>query len=215
MSDFVHLHVHSHFSLLDSTVKLNDLLKRCKELGMDAVAVTDHGNLFHCIELQYAAKGADVRPIYGVEVSVVPNRHEPAQALRPCHLVLLAENLDDFDGMQAHAVLKRLQLESGVACDEIQLRGDFGLVYHRQAQSLSFDNMDDDEFSEVFHGLARHVSKRYWPSLTPEQIESRIQERLDARKAKDFATADRVRKELLEAGVVLEDTPQGTIWRRA
>ena len=63
MSDFVHLHVHSHFSLLDSTVKLNDLLKRCKELGMDAVAVTDHGNLFHCIERQYTAKGADVRPI--------------------------------------------------------------------------------------------------------------------------------------------------------
>ena len=51
--------------------------------------------------------------------------------------------------------------------------------------------------------------------LTPEQIEARIQERLAARKAKDFATADLVRKELLEAGVVLEDTPQGTIWRRA
>lgn len=84
---------------------------------------------------------------------------------------LLAQNLDDFDGMEAHAVLKRLQLESGVACDEIQLRGDFGLVYHRQAQSLSFDNMDDGEFSEVFRGLSRHVSKRYWTSLTPEQIE--------------------------------------------
>ena len=51
--------------------------------------------------------------------------------------------------------------------------------------------------------------------LTPEQIEARIQERLAARKAKDFATSDRVRNELLEAGVVLEDTPQGTIWRRA
>jgi DNA polymerase-3 subunit alpha len=99
MSEFVHLHVHSHFSLLDSTVKLNDLLKRCKELGMDAVAVTDHGNLFHCIELQYAAKGSGVRPIYGVEVNVVPNRHDSATALRPCHLVLLAETLDGYRNM--------------------------------------------------------------------------------------------------------------------
>lgn len=84
---------------------------------------------------------------------------------------LLADNLDDFEGMEPHAVLKRLQLESGVACDEVQLRGDFGLVYHRQALSLSFDNMDDGEFSAVFHGLARYVTKRYWVTLTPEQIE--------------------------------------------
>jgi len=99
MSDFVHLHVHSHFSLLDSTVKLGDLLKRCKELGMDAVAVTDHGNLFHCLELQYASKESGVRPIYGVEVNVVPNRREAGQVLRPCHLVLLAQNLDGYRNM--------------------------------------------------------------------------------------------------------------------
>jgi cysteinyl-tRNA synthetase len=50
---------------------------------------------------------------------------------------------------------------------------------------------------------------------TPEQIEQRIAERNAAKKAKDYAAADRIRKELLDQGVVLEDTPQGTVWRRA
>jgi DNA polymerase-3 subunit alpha len=104
MSDFVHLHVHSHFSLLDSTVKLKPLCRRVADLGMHAVAVTDHHNLFHCIELQKTASAlakddrrpAKLRPIFGVELNVVPDRHAEARALRPGHLVLLAETLDGY-----------------------------------------------------------------------------------------------------------------------
>ena len=55
MADFVHLHVHSHFSLLDSTVKVGGLLARCEALEMDAVAITDHANLFGAIEFQNSA----------------------------------------------------------------------------------------------------------------------------------------------------------------
>jgi DNA polymerase-3 subunit alpha len=93
MSQFVHLHVHSHYSLLDSTIKLPSLARRVAELGMTAVAVTDHGNMFHCIEMQGLAKGSGVQPIYGVEVYVVPERKAAA---RPCSLVLLAETAQGY-----------------------------------------------------------------------------------------------------------------------
>lgn len=84
---------------------------------------------------------------------------------------LLAQNLDDFAGMDSHDVLKRIQLEAGIACDEVQLRGDFGLVYHRQARSLSFDQMDEGEFHNVYEAMCRHVSAKYWPAMKPEEIE--------------------------------------------
>ena len=88
---FVHLHVHSHYSLLDSTVKLPGLVKRARELGMDAVAVTDHGNLFGAIEFQNAARGAGVRPLFGAEVNVVPpDDGDPRR--RHYHLVLLCKD---------------------------------------------------------------------------------------------------------------------------
>ncbi|MFT6399508.1 MAG: DNA polymerase-3 subunit alpha [Bradymonadia bacterium] len=92
-TDFVHLHVHSHYSLLDSTVKLPALASRVAELGMDAVAVTDHGNMYGAVELQWKC-GKEVRPIFGVEVWVVEEREE-ARA-KPYHLVLLAETLAGY-----------------------------------------------------------------------------------------------------------------------
>jgi len=96
MADFVHLHVHSHYSLLDSTVKVKDLVRRTGELGMDAVAITDHGNLYHCIDLQWAS--GDVRPIFGVEINLIPER-ERAERARPHHLVLLAETLEGYKNL--------------------------------------------------------------------------------------------------------------------
>lgn len=96
MADFVHLHVHTHYSLLDSTVKVPALVKRVAELGMNTVAMTDHGNMFGAIELQEKCAGAGVRPIFGAAVNVVAERDPAGRRARPHQLVLLAENLDGY-----------------------------------------------------------------------------------------------------------------------
>jgi hypothetical protein len=85
---------------------------------------------------------------------------------------LLAENLDAFEGMTAHAVLKRLQIEGDIACDHIALVfPGVGPVEYRQAQSLSYESMEDGQFREVIAAMCRHVSRTYWPSCKPEEIE--------------------------------------------
>jgi DNA polymerase-3 subunit alpha len=70
-SEFVHLHVHSQFSMLDGALKIKGLAKKTKELGMRAVALTDHGNMFGAIQLYKSCKDQDIQPILGCEVNVV------------------------------------------------------------------------------------------------------------------------------------------------
>jgi len=71
-SDFVHLHLHSQYSLLDGAIKFEDLVDRVKELKMEAVAITDHGNLFGAYEFYRKAKERGVKPIIGCEIYVTP-----------------------------------------------------------------------------------------------------------------------------------------------
>ena len=95
MPKFVHLHTHSHYSLLDGLAKINDLVARTKELGMDALALTDHGNLYGAIEFYKAAKKAGIKPILGVEAYMAPHGHLNKRAgvdEKRYHLVLLAKN---------------------------------------------------------------------------------------------------------------------------
>lgn len=97
-----------------------------------------------------------------------PKFHRMAHALGH----LLSENIDAFTGMNAHAVLKRLQLESGVGCEAVGIFvPGVGMCEHRQALSLSFENLDEGEFQEIYAGLCQHVIARYWPGLDPEEIE--------------------------------------------
>lgn len=85
---------------------------------------------------------------------------------------VLADNLDDFTGMAAHSVLKRLQLESGVACDEMLIKvPNLGMCVQRIPRSLSFHSMDEAAFHDFYAALCRHVAKTYWPGLTTEQVE--------------------------------------------
>ena len=92
---FVHLHVHTEYSLLDGACRIAGLMDRVKELGQDSVAITDHGVMYGVIDFYKAAKAAGVRPIIGCEVYVAPRtRFDKVHALdkEAYHLVLLCEN---------------------------------------------------------------------------------------------------------------------------
>ena len=94
--NFTHLHVHTQYSLLDGSNKIEEYVARVKELGMDSAAITDHGAMYGCIDFYKAAKAAGIKPIMGCEVYVAPksrfDREAGSQEDRYYHLVLLAEN---------------------------------------------------------------------------------------------------------------------------
>ena len=95
--DFTHLHVHTEYSLLDGSSKIGELVSRAKELGMDSLAITDHGVMYGVIDFYRAAKAAGINPIIGCEVYVAPGSRFDREAgaeneSRYHHLVLLAEN---------------------------------------------------------------------------------------------------------------------------
>jgi DNA polymerase-3 subunit alpha len=93
---FTHLHVHTEYSLLDGSCKIKELAARAKELGMDSMAITDHGVMYGCIDFYRACRDVGVKPIIGCEVYVAPNsrfdREAGAGDDRYYHMVLLAEN---------------------------------------------------------------------------------------------------------------------------
>ncbi len=93
---FTHLHLHSQYSLLDGAVRFDNLLKRCKELKMDSVAVTDHGNMFGAMEFYTKALAAHIKPILGIEAYVAPrsrfDKQKSSITDAAYHLILLAEN---------------------------------------------------------------------------------------------------------------------------
>ncbi len=95
MANFVHLHVHSEFSLLDGLGKLDQLILRTKELGMDTLAITDHGAMYGSFKFYLKAKAAGIKPIIGVETYVARRSRLDKEGkidTDPYHLLLLAEN---------------------------------------------------------------------------------------------------------------------------
>ena len=92
---FVHLHLHTEYSLLDGSIRMKELMKKAAEFKMPAVAMTDHGNLFGAIEFYQEAQRAGVKPIIGCEVYVAPGSHKdrpPSRRESAYHFTLLSEN---------------------------------------------------------------------------------------------------------------------------
>jgi DNA polymerase-3 subunit alpha len=94
-SDYVHLHNHTQYSLLDGLTKIPALINRVKELGMDSVAMTDHGTMSGAIEFYKAANSGGVKPIIGMEAYVAPRTYQdrdPAKDRQYYHLTMIAMN---------------------------------------------------------------------------------------------------------------------------
>jgi DNA polymerase-3 subunit alpha len=111
MSDFVHLHVHSHYSLLDALPKIDELVSHAKKLGYQALALTDHGNMYGAIEFYEACQKEGIKPIIGMEAYLVPgsrleknNRDE-----KVFHLVLLALNYTGYTNLMKLSSLAHLE----------------------------------------------------------------------------------------------------------
>ncbi len=100
---FVHLHCHTHYSLLDGAGSIDKLVKRAQERGMNALAITDHGNLHGALEFYRKAKAASLNPIIGYEAYIAPGSRFQKDAGRmkeaSYHLTLLAQNRTGFNNL--------------------------------------------------------------------------------------------------------------------
>ncbi|MBQ6211468.1 MAG: DNA polymerase III subunit alpha, partial [Ruminococcus sp.] len=97
--EFVNLHVHTEYSLLDGACRIKELISRVKELGQTAVAITDHGNMYGAVEFWNTARAEGIKPVIGCEVYVARRtRHdrEPKLDFSPYHLILLCENNEGY-----------------------------------------------------------------------------------------------------------------------
>lgn len=93
---FVHLHLHTQYSFLDGAIKVSELIPRVKELGMDAVAITDHGVMYGMVELYKTARKHEIKPILGCETYVTAGDHRDRTTRDNYHLTLLAESNEGY-----------------------------------------------------------------------------------------------------------------------
>ena len=100
---FVHLHLHTQYSLLDGAISFDKLFKRCGELGMESVAITDHGNMFGAVEFYTAARDHGIKPILGIEAYIAPgsrfDRQKSSIKDASFHLLLLAETTKGYHNL--------------------------------------------------------------------------------------------------------------------
>ena len=102
-SDFVHLHVHSDYSLLDGASKLGTLVSRAKELGFTALALTDHGNMFGTLNFYNICRNNGIKPIIGCEIYMAAGKRENKEGTpegsKYYHLILLAKNKTGYENL--------------------------------------------------------------------------------------------------------------------
>ena len=133
MKDFVHLHVHTQYSLLDGAIKIPDLMNRVSELGMSAVAMTDHGNLYGAVDFQKAAASKGLKSIIGCELYLTEHPFEESREPKSYHLTVLAKNLQGYKNLMylnSMAWVKGQHPRTGIARIDFELLSQYseGLI---------------------------------------------------------------------------------------
>ena len=109
---FIHLHTHSHYSLLDGLSKVDEMVKLAKSYGMNSIGLTDHGNMYGAIEFYKKCRSADIKPIIGVEAYITPgSRHDkrPGIDTTRYHLTLLAKNAQGYKNLVRLVTISQLE----------------------------------------------------------------------------------------------------------
>ena len=168
---FVHLHCHSHFSLLDGASPIDGMVARAKELGMNALAITDHGNLYGALEFYQTCRDAGINPVVGYEAYVAPgSRRERSAASKgesSYHLTLLAQNRAGFDNLvklSSKAFLEGFYHKPRVDRELLAAHGEgliclSGCVSGELSRTLLSGNTSEDalaqgrEIAAWFHGV--------------------------------------------------------------
>lgn len=165
-SKFIHLHTHSHYSLLDGLSKIPDMVKIAKKNGMNALAITDHGNMYGAIELYKEAQKAGIKPIIGVEAYIAERGRkdkEPGIDNKRYHLTLLARNKQGYKNLMRLVTLANLEgyyykprmdkeilrlYSEGIIC----LSGCMGSQLSRAVLANNLDKADEliKEHQEIF-----------------------------------------------------------------
>ncbi|MBW2573480.1 MAG: PHP domain-containing protein, partial [Deltaproteobacteria bacterium] len=111
-ADFVHLHVHTQYSLLDGAIRIDRLLKRVADFDMDAVAITDHGTMFGALTFYEKANKAGIKPIIGCECYLAPRSLKDKTSLDKSglsHIILLAENREGYRNLCKLCTIAQLE----------------------------------------------------------------------------------------------------------
>ena len=96
MTDFIHLHLHTEYSLLDGACKIDNLIEHCKKNGIDTVCITDHGNMYGTLQLAEKASVAGLKYIIGCEFYLTKDMHDKSSNTAE-HLILLAKNRKGYN----------------------------------------------------------------------------------------------------------------------
>ena len=183
MPEFVHLHVHTQYSILDGAAAIKPLIKRAKALGMNAIAITDHGNMYGVKNFHDTATDAGVKPILGCEVYVVKNRFEKDKDEKAGdHLILLAKNLEGYHNlckMVSYSFTEGFYYKPRIDKQLLEQYLDtiLGSVY-RQTQFAEFEKIVHERQIEFFAETQRYYDLRRW-AIAPQMLKAGMRYGLD------------------------------------